>query len=72
MYTYRIWSLYAYKYSTNDLPVAFGNYFTKRSDIHNYPSRHVNVLNLTPNKKSFPIMVSEQGVPLFGTHCQNQ
>ena len=42
-----------YKYSINDLPVAFKEYFMKRSDIHDYPTRHVNNLNLTNNKKSF-------------------
>ena len=29
-------------------------YFTKRSDIYIYPTRHVNDLNLTKHKKYFP------------------
>ena len=37
----------------NYLPVAFKEYFMKRSDIHDYPTRHVNNLNLTNNRKSF-------------------
>ncbi len=53
MYTLEL-GLFMYKYSINELPVAFKNYFTKRSDIHNYPTRHVNDLNITNNKKSFP------------------
>ena len=35
------------------LPSSFTNYFTKRSDIHNYLTRHGNNLNLTKNKKTF-------------------
>jgi len=46
--------VFMYKYSTNDLPVAFNNYFSKRSDIHGYHTRRLNNLNLTNNKKVFP------------------
>ena len=42
-----------YRFSIGDLPVAFKNYFSKRSDIHEYPTRHVNDLNVTNTKKSF-------------------
>ena len=42
-----------YKYSTNDLPVAFKEFFMKPSDIHDYLTRYVNNLNLTNNRKSF-------------------
>ena len=43
-----------YKYSINDIPVAASkDYFIQRSDIHDYPTRHVNDLNLTNNWKSF-------------------
>ena len=35
------------------LPLAFKEYFHKRSNIHNYETRHVNDLNLTNNRKSF-------------------
>ena len=52
MYTLEL-GVFMYKYSTNDLPVAFKEYFMKRSDIHDYPTRHVNNLNLTNNRKSF-------------------
>ena len=45
--------VFMYKSSIHDLPVAFRNYFSKRSDIHDYPTRHGNDLNLTNNKKSF-------------------
>ena len=48
----------------NELPDAFKNYFTKRSDIHDYPTRHVNDLNITNNKKSF----SDQGIRSSGPH----
>ena len=45
--------VFMYKYSINDLPNAFNDYFTKRSDIHGYKTRHVNDLTLTKNKKHF-------------------
>ena len=45
--------VFMYKYSTNDLPGIFNDYFTKRSDIHGYQTRHVNDPNLTKNKKHF-------------------
>ena len=43
--------VFMYKYSINDLPNAFNDYFTKRSDIHGYKTRHVNDLNLPKKKK---------------------
>ena len=52
MYTLEL-GVFMYKYSINDLPVAFKEYFIKRSDIHDYPTRHVKYLNLTNNRKSF-------------------
>ena len=45
--------IFTYRFSIDDLPATFKNYFSKRSDIHDYPTRHVNDLNLTNNKKSF-------------------
>ena len=45
--------MFMFKYSTNGLPIVFNNYFVKRSDIHNYPTRRANDLNLTKNKKCF-------------------
>ena len=44
---------FMYRFSIDDLPAAFKNYFSKRFDIHDYPTRHVNDINLTNNKKSF-------------------
>ena len=45
--------VFMYKYSINDLPNAFNDYFTKRPDINGCKTRHVNDLNLTKNKKHF-------------------
>ena len=42
-----------YRFSVNDLPAVFKEYFTKRSVIHDYPTRHINDLNITCNEKSF-------------------
>ena len=50
--------VFMYKNSTNDLPQLFSHYFTKRSDVHKYPTRFANNLNLSNNKKSF----SDHGV----------
>ena len=52
MYTLEL-GVFMYRFSITDLPVAFKEYFKKRSEIHDYPTRHVNDLNLTNNKKLF-------------------
>ena len=52
MYTLEL-GVFMYRFSIDDLPLAFKNYFSKRSDIHEHPTRHINDLNLTNNKKSF-------------------
>ena len=52
MYTLEL-GVFMYRFSITDLPVAFKEYFKKRSEIHDYPTRHVNDLNLTNNKKFF-------------------
>ena len=60
--------VFMYKYSINDLPKAFNGYFTKRSDIHGYKTRHVNDLNLTKNKK---IYFSDHSVRTTGSTLWN-
>ena len=50
----------------DDLVVAFKNYFRKRSNIHDYPTRHVNDLNLTNNKKSFSDHATGTRGPILG------
>lgn len=52
-------------YSVNELPNAFDNYFTKRSDIHDYQTRHVNDLNLTNNEEAFPDHSVRTGGPII-------
>ena len=44
---------FMYRNSVNELPFSFNNYFTKRSEVHNYLTRHGNHLSLTKNKKTF-------------------
>ena len=51
MYTLEL-AVFMYRFSISDLTVVFKLYFTKRSEIHDYPIRHVDDLNLTNNKKS--------------------
>ena len=51
-----------YRHDINDLPVVFKGYFKKRSEIHNYKTRHINDLQLTNNKKTF----SDQGIRTNG------
>ena len=59
--------VFMYKFSTNDLPTAFKEYFHKLCNIHNYETRHINDLNLTNNKKHFRTILFEHVVPYFGT-----
>ena len=54
--------VFMYKYSINDLPYTFHNYFSKRSDIHDYQTRFKDDLNLTNNKKVF----SDQSIRTSG------
>ena len=42
--------VFMFKYSSNELPNVFNDFFMKRSDIHNYPTRHAHDLNLTITK----------------------
>ena len=44
---------FMYRNSVNELPSSFNNYFTKRSEVHNYLTRHGIILSLTKNKKTF-------------------
>lgn len=62
MYTLEL-GVFMYRSSICDLPVAFNDFFRKRTDIHNYPpTRHANDFQLTNNKKSF----SDQGIRTKG------
>ena len=45
--------VFMYRYSINDLPPTFDNFFSKRSDVHGYQTRHVNDYNIVKNKRSF-------------------
>ena len=45
--------VFMYRYSIKDLPSIFDDYFSKRSDVHGYPTRHVNDYNIMKNKRSF-------------------
>ena len=61
MYTLEL-GVFMYRHDINDLPVVFKGYFKKRSEIHNYKTRHINDLQLTNNKKTF----SDQGIRTNG------
>ena len=61
MYTLEL-GVFMYRHDINDLPVAFKDYFKKRSEIHNYKTRHTNDLQLTNNKKTF----SDKGIRTNG------
>ena len=66
MYTLEL-GVFMYKYHITGLPVAFNNYFKKRSEIHDYPTRQVNDLALSLNKKNcFLIMLFEQVDHIYG------
>ena len=59
MYTLEL-GVFMYRFSISDLPVAFKEYLKRRSEIHEYPTRHVNDLNLTNNKKFFGSFYSNE------------
>ena len=62
--------VFMFKYSSNELPNVFNAFFMKRSDIHNYPTRHANDLNLTNNKKHFSDKaVRSSGPVLWNSLC---
>ena len=64
MYTLEL-GAFMYKYFINDLPVAFKEYLKNGSVIHDYPTRHVNNLNLTNNRKSFSDYAIRTKVPIL-------
>ena len=53
--------------SINKQPASFNKYFTKRSDVHNYPTRQGNHLNVPQNKKTF----SDHSVRTGGSQLWN-
>lgn len=66
MYTLDL-GVFMYRYSANHLPISFNNYFVKRSEVHNYATRHCDNYNLTKNKKAF----SDHSVRTRGPHLWN-
>ena len=52
LYTLEL-GVFMYRFSINDLLFVFKNYFTIRSEIHDYQTRFANNLNVTKNRKSF-------------------
>ena len=58
---------FMYRNSMNKLPSAFNNYFTKRSDVHNYPTRHGNHLNVPKNKTFSDHSVRTSGPQLWNS-----
>ena len=61
MYTMEL-GVFMYKFTINDLPVAFNSFFKRRSEIHNYPTRQLDDFNQTKNKRVF----SDQSVKTQG------
>ena len=71
MYTLEL-GTFMYKYYKSDLPSSFDNFFIKRSDIHNYSTRHNNHLQLTKNKRVFSNQyVRTNGPPLWNSFSDN-
>ena len=64
MYTQEL-GVFMYRFSTSDLPVVFKEYFTKRSEIHEYPTGHVNYLNLKIVWFSFSDHAIRTGGPIL-------
>ena len=66
------------KYHIGDLPEVFNEYFNRRSDIHNYQTRHANDLNVALNKNSFTDKAIRTSGPILWNslsseikHCNN-
>ena len=71
MYTLEL-GVFTYRFSINDLPVSFKDYFKRRSDIHKYKTRHTNDLQLTNNKKAFSDQcIRSNGPVLWNSLPQN-
>ena len=66
MFTLELGS-FMFKYSSNDLPPVFANYFKKRSEIHNYTTRYKDNYHYTNNKRTF----SDHSVRTLGPHLWN-
>ena len=58
-----------YKFYINDLPVAFNDYFKKRSDIHDYPTRQIENLTFSLNIIGNPF--SDHAIRSSGPHLWN-
>ena len=60
-----------YKHSIKNLPVAFKEYFTKRSDTYDYPTRQVNDFNLTNKQEIFSDHVIRTDGPILWNLLSN-
>jgi len=67
MYTYYL-CIFMFKYSINQLPSLFKDYFIKRSNVHNLNTRKNNDYQLTRNKTTF----SSKGIRSTGPKYWNQ
>ena len=63
---------FMHKHSTNGLPNVFNNYFVQHSDMHNYPTRRANDMNITKNKiKSFSDNAVQTSRPIPSNSCKS-
>ena len=63
---------FMYRFSINDLPIAFKNFFSKRSEVHNYQTRYANNFNVTNNKKCFSDRSTRSSGPILWIHYPNR
>ena len=54
--------VFMFKYSNNLLPVAFNNFFTTRSEIHDYQTRYKDYYHQTRNVRTF----SDHSIRTYG------
>ena len=45
--------VFMYNFHVNEPPMVFSNFFKKHADVYDYPTRQVNNLSLSLNKKFF-------------------
>lgn len=56
---------FMYKFSINDLPLAFKHFFSKRSHVHDHQTRYAKNFNVTRNKKCFSDRSTRSSGPII-------
>ena len=63
--------VFRYKYSKSSLPDGFNNFFTTRSEIHDYHTRYKDLYHLTRNARTFSDHSIRTYGPILGNSLDN-